>query len=413
MNIVFLAHFAGSPDHGMVFGHYYLAREWVKMGHDVTIIASSFAHTRIKQPEVIKGKIGEEYIDGIRYIWIPCPAYDAKNHLGRVKNITSFVFKTWFRPVAMEEIDIVIVSSHHPFAIFPGQKMAKRWMAKLVFEVRDLWPLTLIELGGIKRSHPFIRAMQWAEDYAYRQADYVVSVLPHAKEYMMQHGMQKNKFLYIPNGAAVKNSQKQENLPAHHVQCIEEVKMKGGFLLGFAGRLVEANCLDVLIDALKLLNHPNVYIFLLGDGYRKEVLRIKCSEMGLENHVIFLDSVSKCQVADFLSRMDGCYLGFHKKPMYRFGISPTKLNDYLLAGKPVICAFDADSEAIEKSGAGIMCRSCTSEEIMKAIAALSSMTPKQRINMGEKGREWVKGHLDYRILARCFLEGIGCGSQPE
>jgi len=189
MNIVFLAHFAGSPNHGMVLGHYYLAREWVKMGHDVTIIAASFAHTRFRQPEVAKRKICEEYIDGIRYVWIPCPVYDASSRFGRVRNIMSFVFKTWFFRLPLKKIDLVIASSHHPFAIFPARKIAQTWKTKLVFEVRDLWPLTLIEIGGVNRTHPFIRAMQWAEDFAYRQADYVVSVLSNAKEYMTQHGM--------------------------------------------------------------------------------------------------------------------------------------------------------------------------------------------------------------------------------
>jgi len=408
MNIVFLAHFAGSPNHGMVLGHYYLAREWVKIGHNVTIIAASFAHTRFVQPEVAKRKICEEYIDGIRYIWIPCPVYDGSSRFGRVRNIISFVFKTWFFQLPLEKIDLVITSSHHPFAIFPARKIAQTWKTKLVFEVRDLWPLTLIEIGGMNRTHPFIRAMQWAEDFAYRQADYVVSVLSNAKEYMTQHGMQENKFLYVPNGAAVENLQEQETLPAAHIQSIEEVRKRGGFLIGFAGRIVEAYCLDVLIDALKLINQLDIYFFFIGDGYRKEIIRMKCSEMGLANQVFFLDSVAQCQVTDFLSRMDACYLGVHKKPMFRFGISPTKLNDYLLAAKPVIFVTDAADEAIEHSGAVIICRSGSSEEIKEAILALYSMPLSRRQEMGEKGRKWVCRERDYRILAKRFLEGVGC-----
>jgi len=146
----------------------------------------------------------------------------------------------------------------------------------------------------------------------------------------------------------------------------------------------------------------------MGDGYRKETIRMKCSEMGLVNHVFFLDSVSKCQVADFLSRMDACYLGFHKKPMYRFGISPTKLNDYLLAAKPVIYATDAANEAIEHSGAGIICRSGSSEEIKKAILAIYSLPLSRRREVGERGRKWVCRERDYKILAKRFLEGVGC-----
>lgn len=408
MNIVFLAHFAGAPQYGMVFGHYCLAREWVRMGHNVTIIAASFAHTRFRQPKASKNKITSEYIDGIRYVWIPCPAYDANSKLGRVLNIFSYVLKTWLYQLPIENSDFIIASSHYPLIIFTARKMAKATQAKLIFEVRDLWPLTLIELGGAKKSHPFIKILQWSEDYAYRHADYVVSVLSNAKRYMIRHGMRDEKFLYIPNGADFEN--KQEPLPLSHIQRIEKIKKLDGFMIGFAGRLVDANCLDGLIGAIKLMDDPNIFIFLLGDGYSKKNLEKKCTDMGLEKNVVFLESVSKYQVADFLSRMDALYLGFQKKPMYRFGISPTKLNDYLLAAKPVICAVDADIEAIKQSGAGIMCRSCKSAEIMEAIDTLRKMPLQERERMGEEGREWVQRHLAYRILAKRFLEGIGCGT---
>ena len=101
-------------------------------------------------------------------------------------------------------------------------------------------------------------------------------------------------------------------------------------------------------------------------------------------------------------------LGFHKKPMYRFGISPTKLNDYFLAAKPVVYAFDADNEVIEQIGAGIMCRSGSSEEIKKAILTLYSMPLNRRKEMGKRGREWLRRERDYKILAKRFLEGVGC-----
>lgn len=73
MNIILINHYAGSNIHGMEFRPYYLAREWVKMGHNVTIIAASFSHLRQKNPDI--SAITEEVIDGIRYIWLPVNKY--------------------------------------------------------------------------------------------------------------------------------------------------------------------------------------------------------------------------------------------------------------------------------------------------------------------------------------------------
>lgn len=153
LHILFVAHFAGSPLHGMVHGHYHLAREWVKAGHRVTIIAASWAHTRDKQPKVA-ARVTEEFISGIRYLWVRTPQYDPGKKFGRVMNLVAFAAQALLLPPSFPRPDIVICSSHCPFAFLAAERYARRVNAKLVFEVRDLWPLTLIELAGASRSNP-------------------------------------------------------------------------------------------------------------------------------------------------------------------------------------------------------------------------------------------------------------------
>ena len=89
MNILLINHYAGSPQYGMEYRPYYLAREWVKLGHNITIVGADFSHLRIKQPTA-----GEEYIDGIRYVWLSTPVYQG-NGLGRIKNMLSFLWKLY------------------------------------------------------------------------------------------------------------------------------------------------------------------------------------------------------------------------------------------------------------------------------------------------------------------------------
>ncbi|MBO4717953.1 MAG: glycosyltransferase WbuB, partial [Spirochaetales bacterium] len=69
MNIIYIEHYAGSPDMGMEFRPYYLSLEWLKRGHKVTIIAGDYSHLRKKNPEV-KEDFQREYIDGIEYVWL-------------------------------------------------------------------------------------------------------------------------------------------------------------------------------------------------------------------------------------------------------------------------------------------------------------------------------------------------------
>ena len=262
MHLLLFAHFAGSPYHGMVYGHYYLAREWVRSGHEVTIVAASFAHTRFAQP-VQSAKTSVEMIDGIRYVWLPAPAYDPKSGVGRVKNILSYSFRSRFCKLPVKHADLVICSSHHPFPIYAARHYARKFNARMVFEVRDLWPLTLIELGGFSRRHPFIACMQMAEDYAYKHADKVVSVLDGSKEYMISRGMDPGKFVFIPNGANLEEQENSKPLPESHIQQLDRLRQEGKFIIGYAGKIGLSNSLETLVDALALCHDDNMALALL------------------------------------------------------------------------------------------------------------------------------------------------------
>jgi len=405
MNIVFIAQFAGSPEYGMAYGQYYLAREWVRMGHKVTIVAASFAHTRFNQPQR-STELLEEYIDGIRYVWVPTPAYMPESRLGRVVNILTFTYRARLNKLPITFADVVICSSHHPFPIFAAKSMAKHFNAKLVFEVRDLWPLTLIELGGVSRKNPFIFCMQLAEDFAYRNADCVVSTLSNSLQYMVSRGMESEKFVYIPNGIDINITEKKKVLPAGHVEQLEFFRSQGKFIVGYAGKVGLANYLDALIRALSHCEDKDICVAILGEGsHLKELVSIT-QNLGLKDRVIFLSSVLKSQVADFLSRIDVAFIGYRNKSIYRFGVSPTKLNDYMLSAKPVVSAINAPEDVVKLSQCGVSCPAGDPLKLSQAITYLKNVSTEERVKKGEKGRKWILENRNYRILSQRFIDSV-------
>ena len=139
MNILVINHYAGSPQHGMEYRPYYLAREWVRCGHAVLIVAASFSHVRQHQPDCA-GAVREEEIDGVGYRWLPAPSY-AGNGIARVRNIWAFLAQLWRdagRLAGPFEPDVVIASSTYPMDIWVARRIAKLAGAKLVYEVHDL-----------------------------------------------------------------------------------------------------------------------------------------------------------------------------------------------------------------------------------------------------------------------------------
>ena len=149
MNILYINHYAGSPEMGMEFRTYYLANEWVKMGHNVTIIAGDYSHLRRKNPEVTED-FQTEIIDGIKYMWIKTGEYDG-NGVKRAMSMFRFVStlkKNAKEIVENENPDVVITSSTYPLDTFAGQKMKKiKKDINLVHEIHDMWPITLIEVA--------------------------------------------------------------------------------------------------------------------------------------------------------------------------------------------------------------------------------------------------------------------------
>ena len=136
MNILIINHYAGSPVMGMEFRPYYLAREWVKLGHQVTIVGANYSHLRASQPKSNKD-LDEEHIEGIRYLWLKTPKYDSSG-IKRVFNMLTFVCKLFINKnkiIKKTNPDVVIASSTYPLDIYPAFKIAKRNNAKLVFEL--------------------------------------------------------------------------------------------------------------------------------------------------------------------------------------------------------------------------------------------------------------------------------------
>lgn len=413
MNILYLNHYAGSPQHGMEFRPYYLAQEWVRMGHHVTIVAADYSHLRYANPKPQRC-YQHEMIDGIHYIWCRTPVYQG-NGIRRVINIFTFLARLiWleYRHIHPNTPDIIIASSTYPLDMLPAAWMARRAHAKLVYEVHDLWPLTPIEVGGMSPRHPFIQLMQWAEDFAYRRADVVVSMLPCAKDYMVQHGMAPEKYRVIPNGIRVADWQEGRlPLPEEQAAQLTQLAAQPCFLIGYAGGHGLANALDGLIEAAAMLQNEAVAFVLLGDGPDKAALMDAVRQRGLTN-VYFLSTVPKQCVPTFLSKMDALYLGWRKLPIYRFGINPNKLFDYMMAAKPIIHAVTAGNDSVAEAGAGLSVAAEDPAALACAIRTLLAMPVSRRDRMGQAGKAYVMARHDYRVLAPQFLAGCGEGRLP-
>jgi glycosyltransferase involved in cell wall biosynthesis len=390
--------YAGSKYHGMGFRQYYLARELVKYGYEVYVITSSFSHQFTSLPE-INGIFTHEIIDGINYVWVRVPKYKSSKSIGRVFSMFFFMLNLFRMKVrSLPKPFVIVVSSPSLFPILNARRWARKTNAQLILEVRDIWPLTLIELGRFDGSNPFILFMQWFENYAYKKSDYVVSVLPLAESHMIAHGLSKDRFIYIPNGIHLEDLERKTVLSSDYKRQIPQRR----FVVGYAGAVGIANALDSLIDAAELLTeHKEICILVVGNGGEKKRLQKKAKH--LEN-VFFLDAVPKSQVHTLLEYFDVCYIGLKNVPLFRFGVSPNKLFDYMRAGKPVVYAINSGNDPVQEAGCGLSVEAENPSAIADAIVKLYEMDLEERNSMGENGKEYVMEHHSYTRLAKKYIE---------
>lgn len=407
MNILLINHYAGSPFHGMEFRPYYLAREWTRMGHKVTVIAASYSHIRTNQPNLPLGEdCTGDNIDGIEYRWYDTPKYRG-NGFGRVLSILTFLKRVWVNSKALVrdfKPDVVIASSTYPMDIWPAQRIAKASGARLVFEVHDLWPLSPIELGGMSKWHPFIMCVQMAEDYAYRNADKVISMLPKALPYMCSRGMAEHKFLYVPNGIDEEEWENPESLPPEIEQRLRMIQSSGKPIVGYAGTHGLANALDDFLNAAHRLQ-GRVELVLVGTGPERERLLDRVRSENLAN-VHMLPAVPKRSIPSLLKNFDIAYIGWHLNPLYRFGISPNKLMDYMMAARPVVHAVSAGNDPVAEASCGITVPSGDVEAIVNAVISLAALTATERDAIGNLGRAFILENQTYTNLAKKFLNGL-------
>jgi len=402
MNILLINHYAGSPKLGMAYRPYYLAQEWINAGHDVTILCADNSHLRRINP-VIKHNFDIIPENDVKYCWIKTPPYQG-NGVARIRNMFSFFIKLRFNIGRVSKLikpDVVIASSTYPLDNYIAARIAKKNSAKHIFEVHDLWPLSPMELGGFSKCHPFIVVMQAAENFAYKRSYKVISMLPKTLEYMIQHGLKESKWNYVPNGVVTEEWNKPSEIPESQKNLIKKLKDENKILIGYAGGHALSNSLQTICKtAEKLKNDKRFSFVLVGKGQEKQNLIDSYANL---NNIHFLDPVPKLSVPTLLSYFDYLFIGWNRSSLYRFGISPNKVFDYMMAEKPIIHAVEAGNDIVKDANAGISVEPENPDEVVKAILKLTSMSEEELIKLGKNGKDYVLKYHDYKILAEKFL----------
>jgi len=398
--ILIISKYAASAEVGFETRLFALSRHLVSKGNDITIISSDSNH--LARFPIYKNKYNYEVIQGIKTIWIKTLKYTHTVSAKRILSWLDFEWKLfWMKKKDMERPDVIIVSSLSLLTILNGVHLKNKFKAKLIFEIRDIWPLTLTEEGGFSKMNPLVIVLAWIEKWGYCNSDLVVGTMPNLKQHISSITKSEINCKCVPFGFELKQYEPFviESNPDNDFSIPENK-----FIIGYAGSVGLTNGLDTFVNVIKkFADNDKIHFVLLGGGDKREKYMEYLKE---NNNVTFINRVERQKVRIVLEKCNVLYFSALKTRVWDYGWSPNKLVDYMISGKPIIASYSGFPSMINEADSGIFVPSEDEESLTNAIMTLSSMPSSDLVAMGERGKKWLIENRQWNILADNYLSII-------
>lgn len=372
----------------------------VKAGHRCTLITSDSNHL-ISAPS-FKGKQMVELVDGVEVHWLKTLKYKSARSFGRMLSWLDFEWQLFFTPKKNMDIpDVVVVSSLSLLTILNGLLLRRKYKCKLIFEVRDIWPMVLVASGGISPRNPLVIFLSFLERLGYVKADKVVGTMPNLALHIEKVTGKKIEAACIPQG--VDEGLLDESMPLSE-DYVNKYFPENKFVVCHAGSIGADNALETFFACARAMqDREDIHFLMVGDGYLREQFQNENSDL---KNLTFAPRVEKKQVQSVLAHVDVVYFAVNTSPLWAYGQSLNKVIDYMLSGKPVLASYTGYPSMVNEADCGLF---VPAEDVVALSAAIDrfSKMPKEELNeMGRRGREWILTNRRFDNLASQYLDVI-------
>jgi hypothetical protein len=380
-----------------------LAATWAADGDRVTVLTGMPNHPTGLVPPAYRGAIRRrEHRDGYQVIrtWLYATPNEgvARKTVGHLSFMISSVLLGGRR---CGPADTVVVSSPTFFSIGAAWLLARMKRARLVVEIRDLWPAIFVELG-VLTNHRLIRLLERLELAAYAAADRVVVVSDGFRANLIDRGVPDSKVHTIRNGVTL---DRFDPWAAADPRVRERLGARGGdCLVLYLGTHGISHGLPGVADAAARLAGEPVHFAFVGEGADKPRLRRRVADLALDN-VTLRPGVPHEEVPALLAAADICLVPLRDVPLFSAFI-PSKMFEYLAAGKAVVGAVAGEAAQILREAGALVVPPEDSAALADAIRLLAG-DPQRRQAMGRRGRSHVERCFDRVALAREYRQILG------
>lgn len=397
-SIWYVSKYVAPPGSGTVGGRgYLLMKELALLGHNVSIITSD--SNQLATPPSLDTDYLIQDVDGLRLCWVRTMKYMIAKSMRRILSWLHFEWRLlWLPANKLIKPDIVIISSLSLLTVLNGFLFRAKYKCRLIFEVRDIWPLTIIEEGRFNPSNPFVWGLAVVERLGYKYADAIVGTMPNLGEHVHNVLGYARPTHCIPMGVDESFFTAPLPLPKGY----EDTNFpKGKFIVAHVGTIGITNALDTFLECAEAMYaNANIHFLVVGDGDLREVYRAKFSHL---TNLTFAPRVPKAMVQSVLSKCDLLYFSVHVSRVWQYGQSLNKVIDYMVAGKPIVASYIGYPSMINEANCGSFVPAGDLIALQQEITRYSQMSVLELRVIGQRGRTWLLENRQYTQLAKNYL----------
>ncbi len=401
MRILYLSQYF-APEVGATQNRAYeMASNWIRLGHSVTMVTEFPNHPSGIIPGEYKGKIFDRSVlDGIDVVRVWVKASPNKNFLNRMLFYITYMMNAIIAGTFLirGRFDFLYASS--PPLFVGGAAMVLSYLKHIpmIFEVRDLWPQSAIELGEL--TNP--RAVLWAtklEEACYRKAVKIVVVTQGIYDYLIRRNIPVEKLIIIPNGA---NTSFFTYTSGERTKIRKELHLEGKFIAVYAGIFGLAQGLETILFSAKYLSDtPEIHFLLIGDGPKKGEITSLVKKNNLVN-VTLLPERPVDSIPGYLSAADIAIIPLKKAQIFT-GVIPSKIFDSWACERPVLISIDGEARQLVEGVRGGRFVPPEDPEIMAETLKELMNFPLELESMGKNGREYTVRNRNRKELAEKLI----------
>jgi colanic acid biosynthesis glycosyl transferase WcaI len=386
---------------------YEMARNLVRLGHHVTVVTEVPNHPSGIIPPAYRGKLYQRAeMEGIHVVRVWVKTAPQKTFATRMLFYLTYMFNAALAGalLAPGRFDLIYASSPPLFVGASALALSGLRRAPMIFEVRDLWPESAVQLGELNSARAVGLATR-LEEACYRRARHIVAVTEGIRARLLERGCPPEKLTLIPNGA---NTELYTPQPVNQDLRRSWGIEPGRFVVLYAGLHGLAHGLETaLLAADRLREHTEILFLFVGDGPQKAALVQQAEQMGLPN-VLFHDALPEAELPAAIAMAD---LGLDTRR--RLGISqgtlPVKMFSYMACARPVLLSIEGEStELLRRAGAGVAVPPEDPAALARAVLDLQA-DPGRRDELGRRGRAFVEAHYSrqgFALRLEQLLQGL-------